>query len=118
MNRLLAQTSTSPGGVTIQTEEGNFTLESPLRSEITDISSIVNILISFLLPLALIILFLMFVYSGFTFITAKGASDKIEKAQKIMMSSLAGIILLVISFFLVRILAAIFGLDGGGILPS
>lgn len=93
-----------------------FTVPSPLRSEITDLSSLIDIMITFLLPFALVILFLMFVYAGFTFMTAHGEQDKINKAKGVMISSITGVILLLVAFFLVRILATVFGLDGGGII--
>ena len=101
MKNLLAQTPTP------------FVIESPLRSEITDVSSLVDIVISFLFPFAAVILFGILVMAGFTFITAAGEADKIGKAQKMIVSALVGFILLVISFLVVRIVATVFGLGGG-----
>jgi heme/copper-type cytochrome/quinol oxidase subunit 2 len=103
MSNLLAQ-SPSPAGIVFK---------SPLRSEITDISSLINILIKFLFPIASLMVFGMIVYAGFTFMNSKGNATEVGKAKDMILNSLIGLVLLVVAFFIVRIAALIFGFTGG-----
>ena len=96
---------------------GDITIKSPLRSEITDISSLINVFMSFLFPLALIIIFLMFVYAGYLYLSSEGSPDKVKQAQGVITSSIVGFILLFVAFFVVRLVASFFGFQGG-ILPK
>lgn len=113
MMNLLAQVSVSPTTV----PAAGFALKSPLRSEITDISSLISILMSVLFPFGALLLFIMVVYAGFTFMNARGNAQDVAKAQNIIINALIGFVLLVIAFFIVRIAALIFGFEGG-ILPK
>lgn len=95
----------------------SFTINNPLRAEITDISGLMSVLISFLFPLAAVLLFCMLSYAGFVYLSSEGNAEKVNKARTIITSSIIGLIILFLAFFIIRIVSAIFGFQGG-ILPS
>lgn len=97
------------GGIKIN----DYSIESPLRDDIATVSDLINILIDFLIPFAILILFLMFVYTGYTFLTSRGNPEKIKQARGIITSALIGFVLLVMAFFIVRIIGTIFNFSGG-----
>ena len=113
---LLAQAE-STGDLILKNESGVMTIKSPLRAEITDLSSLFNTMITIALPLAMLIFFCVTIYAGFILLTSEGSADKIKQAQGIFKSSIIGLILLLVAFLIVRIVATIFGF-GGGILPQ
>lgn len=59
---------------------------------------IINYFLGFLGILAVI----MVIYGGVTYVTAAGAEDKVGEAKKIIMYSLVGIIIILLSFALVN----------------
>lgn len=115
---MLSLLSQNTGDLIIKGDAGeDFSIKSPLRSEITDISGLIDVLLTFLFPLAAVLLFVMLSYAGFVYLNSEGAPDKIKQAQGIITSSIIGLILLFLAFFIIRIVSSIFGFDGG-ILPS
>jgi cytochrome bd-type quinol oxidase subunit 2 len=62
---------------------------------------ILNIVNFFLLFLGLIAV-IMIIYGGITYVTAAGNQEKIESAKKIILYAIVGIIIVLISFALVR----------------
>ena len=64
-------------------------------------SLILNIVNFFLLFLGLIAV-IMIIYGGITYVTAAGNQEKIESAKKIILYAIVGIIIVLISFALVR----------------
>ncbi len=102
-------------GLTIGSGSAATTIYSPLRKEITDISSLTDLLLPALFGFAGIILFVMFVYAGYTFMLSEGKADKLGKAQDTFIYAILGFALLIFAFFLTRIVGYIFGLSGGGL---
>lgn len=88
-------------------------IESPLRDDIVSISDLINVLLQFLLPVAIAILFLMFVYAGYMYLTSQGDPGKVKEASAIITSTIIGAFLLVVAFLVVRIIGYIFGFSGG-----
>jgi len=90
----------------------NQTIEGPLAfnslGEI--ISRIVN---AFLIPIAGVILLLVFIWAGFEFMTSEGNPDKIKSAQAKITTGIIGIVLLVLSFLIVKVVELIFGVQTG-----
>lgn len=115
---ILADASGS-GGLIIRGDgnSGDLTIRNPLRSEISDVSGLVNVLMGFLLPVALLIIFLMFIYAGYLFLSSEGSAEKVKQAQGVIVSSIIGLVLLFFAFFIIRLISSIFGFQGG-ILPS
>lgn len=60
-----------------------------------------NIVNFFLLFLGLIAV-IMIIYGGISYVTAAGNQEKIEKAKKVIMYAIVGIVIVLISFALVR----------------
>lgn len=87
-------------------------LEGPL-SGINTLGDVANILLRFVIPLAVIILFLIFIWSGYDYLLSRGNPEKIKSAQAKLMTGIIGFVLLIASYFIVKLLSSIFGLGGG-----
>jgi len=74
------------------------------------VSRVINV---FLIPIAGIILLLIFIFAGYDFITSQGNPEKIKSAQAKMTSGIIGLVLLVLSFLVVRVVELIFGVKSG-----
>lgn len=94
----------------IQTGTGPpVTIKGPLADKITGISDILNIVLSFLIPIAGLILFFVFVSAGYDFLFSQGNPEKVKSAQAKITTGIIGFIFLTLSYFLVRAIALIFG---------
>lgn len=102
-----------PGNLIIKTEGQDFLIENPIKPELSTISGILNTLIGFLLPIGLIVVFIMIVYAGFTYISSDGDPARIKKAQGTIVTALIGLFLLFLAFFIVRLVGYIFNFQGG-----
>lgn len=107
MKNLLAQ------GITINGQH----IEGPLKGfggqPIEKLSDVINILVVFLYPLAGILLFIFLVWGGYDFLLSGGDPEKVKSGKAKITSALIGFILLVLSFFIVRLFSYIFGLGSG-----
>jgi len=101
-NNLLAQ-SLSIGGQTI---------EGPLKG-IDNIGSLISTILSFLLPLAGIILLFVLISGGYDFMMSQGNPEKIKAGQAKITTGIIGFILLAVSYLMVRVISSIFGLGNG-----
>ncbi|MCX7955798.1 MAG: hypothetical protein N2593_01670 [Patescibacteria group bacterium] len=94
------------------------TIEGPLRipgvdsSEIK-LSHIIGRILQFMMPLAGIILLFILIWGGYDYILSQGNQDKIKSAQAKITAGLIGFGILIFSYFLVRLISFIFGLQGG-----
>lgn len=114
MKHLLAQNLQITG----VDEAGNpysVSFKGPLKDSIGSISDLINLLLSIMYPIAGVILFFMIVIGGFKWMSSQGEPDKLDSARKYMTNGVVGFVLLALSFFLVRLIAFVFGLDGGGL---
>lgn len=114
--RYLSQ-STTPAGSSIRIGSGADAVDiySPLRPEIKDISSLLDYGMPIMFAFASVILFVMFLYAGYTFMMSEGKADKISTAQNTFIYGIVGFALLFLAFFITRVAGYIFGLDAGGI---
>lgn len=109
-NKLLAQQlklpNTTPGAPDI-------VVEGPLRPELAQagVGGIISLLLSFLYAFAAVILFFMFVWGGYDILTSQGSEEKMSSGSQKIASGVIGFILLVLAFFVTRIVAYVFGLD-------
>lgn len=87
-------------------------IEGPLKN-ITHIADLINILFTFIYPLAAILMFFFLVWGGWDFLLSGGSPEKIKSGKARITYALAGFLLLISSFLIVRLVAKIFGLDGG-----
>lgn len=75
------------------------------------IVQIVNIFLGFLGILAVLII----LYGGWIWMTSQGAADKIDKAKKIILNAVIGLIIILASYAIARfIIYQIYGATGGG----
>lgn len=77
------------------------------------LADIINVVISFVYPLAGLILFFILVWGGYEYLTSAGNAEKVKSAQGKITSGLIGFFLLMISYLAVRIIIRIFGLGEG-----
>ncbi len=88
-------------------------IQGPLDSSINNLGDLVNRMLTFLLPLAGIILLFVLIWGGYDYMMSQGSPDKIKSAQAKITTGLIGFFLLITSYLLVRVIAAIFGLSTG-----
>lgn len=87
-------------------------IEGPLKN-ITHIADLINILFTFIYPLAAILMFLFLVWGGYDFLLSGGNPEKIKSGKARITYALVGFLLLITSFLIVRLIARIFGLTEG-----
>jgi len=79
------------------------------KSGITGTENIGDLLlkyVNFALPFLALAAFLGFVFAGFLYVTAYGAQDQIEKAKKILIYSVVGLIVVILSYSIVQLLTS------------
>lgn len=79
----------------------------------TDIASIINNVVPFVMSLAGIILFFVLMWGGLDYVTSQGLPEKLKSANAKISAGVIGFVLLVLSFLITRILAYIFGIGQG-----
>jgi hypothetical protein len=87
----------STNGVSLNTRIAN-----PLGSNITDLPTFINVIVSFVLLIAIPIIVLAVIYAGFLFVTAQGNSEKLKKAKTTLLYTLIGAALLLGSFIIAK----------------
>lgn len=92
---------------------GSQTLQGPLDSSVDSLGKIITKSLSFIIPMAGIILLFVLISGGYDYIMSQGNAEKMKSAQGKITSGIIGFILLILSFLMVRVIALIFGLGGG-----
>jgi hypothetical protein len=69
-----------------------------------DIGALIIKYVNFILPYLTLAAFLAFIYAGFMYVTAFGKDEQTEKAKKIMTYAVIGIVLVILSYGIVRLL--------------
>lgn len=87
-------------------------IEGPLEG-INNIGDLINRILPFLITFSGVILLLVLIWGGYDFITSQGDAQKVKSAQAKITTGIIGFVLLIISYLLVRLIAKIFGLEGG-----
>lgn len=75
------------------------------------IANLVNIFLPLLIIGAALLLLVMLLYGGFLWITAGGTSENLSKAQKTMTFAILGLVVVVISFVVVKLITLIFNIS-------
>jgi len=89
-------------------------ISSPLPDNLNNLGSIISRIVNFfLIPIAGVILLLIFIWAGYDFMMSEGSPEKIKSAQAKITTGVIGIILLVSSFLIVRVIEMIFGIRSG-----
>lgn len=85
-------------------------LQAPKNYDISTLSGIINIIVSFIYPLATILLFIYLVWGGFDFLLGRGNPEKVKLGQAKITAALVGFILLMASYIIVKLIISVFGL--------
>ncbi|MBI5127423.1 hypothetical protein HZA76_03120 [Candidatus Roizmanbacteria bacterium] len=80
---------------------------------IENLGQLVSRVLSFLLPLAGVILLFVLIWGGYDYMMSQGNPEKVKTAQAKITTGIIGFGLLIFSYLLVRLIAAIFGLQTG-----
>lgn len=80
---------------------------------VNSLADVITRVLSFLFPLAGILLFLFLVWGGYDFLLSGGEPEKIQAGRAKITAALIGFLLLVFSLFIVRLIAFVFKLGGG-----
>ncbi len=91
---------------------GGQPIEGPLQG-INNIADLINRILPFFITAAGIILFFVFIWGGYDFISSQGNAEKIKSAQAKITTGIIGFVLLIVSYLLVRLIVRIFGLGEG-----
>jgi len=83
--------------------------ESPVTLQ--DLEVVFSRIIEIVLGLAGVVLFLMLIMGGFRFITAGGDPKAIEGAKKTLTYAIGGIVLIALSFLILRFISTFTGVD-------
>ena len=75
------------------------------------ISSFVNLFIPLMMVAASVLTLIMFLWGGFTYLTAGGDSEMIAKAQKIFSFTIVGLVLIISSYLFVKLIGKILGIN-------
>lgn len=92
---------------------GTEIVRGPLDPSLQTIGDVINRVVSFIFPVGVLILFVVFVMGGFDYMTSQGNPEKIKSGQAKIKTGIIGFLILVFAFLIVRILAFIFGLTTG-----
>lgn len=87
----------------VEVEEGVATLRG--------LEAIFSNMVSVILGLAGIVLFLLLVIGGFRYITSGGDPKKVEQARNTLTYAIAGILVIALSFLVLRIIQELTGAD-------
>jgi len=88
-------------------------IQGPLDSSVDSLGKMITKALSFIMPMAGIVLLFVLISGGYDYMMSQGNADKIKSAQGKITSGIVGFVLLIISFLVVRLIATIFGLGGG-----
>ena len=88
-------------------------IKGPLDPKFTNISSIINNVVPFVMTIAGILLFFVLMWGGFDYISSQGAPEKLKTANAKITAGIIGFVLLILSFLITRIFSYIFGVGQG-----
>jgi hypothetical protein len=97
-----------PGGETVESPAASGGLLA--KSNFT-LSEIISSLLPYIFTLAGLVLFIMLIMGGFGMLTSAGSPDKMKAAQGKITSAVIGFVIIFISYWLMRILEIVFGLN-------
>lgn len=89
--------------------------EVPTANDITvaqvDIQSLIDNIVGAVFGLAVLVLFALIVYGGYTYLTSAGESEKIKKAQNILTNSVIGFGIIAGAFVIIKLIARALGIS-------
>lgn len=88
-------------------------ITGPLQG-IDKLTDLINVLINVILfPLAGVIVFFILIWGGYDLLMSQGEAEKIQAGKNKITTAIIGLVLLVTSYLITRIIGYIFGLGGG-----
>lgn len=90
-----------------------FEVKGPLDASISDIGSLINRLLVFGIPLAVLLLFFVFISAGYDLLQAGGSPDKVKSAKAKFTYGIIGLVLLLMAYFITALIGQIFGFGKG-----
>lgn len=87
-------------------------ISGPMTS-INSLSDLVGRVLSYLIPLAGVILFLIIIWGGYNILMSQGNPEKLQEGRQKITAGIIGFVLLVCSFFIARLIGFIFGVGEG-----
>lgn len=91
-------------------------IKGPLDPNIKNLGDLISRMLSFIIPLAGIVLLFVLIWGGFDYMMSQGNPEKIKSAQGKITTGIIGFFLLIGSYLIVKVIAGIFGLSSSGIL--
>jgi hypothetical protein len=86
-------------------------LMGPDKQKIFTIGDVINILTSFLYPIAGVLLFIYLAWGGFNFLMSRGEKEKVQQGKDKITAAIIGFFILMVSYVLVRLISSILGLS-------
>lgn len=83
----------------------------PIAQQFSNLGSILNLVIPLLIITATIIFLFMMIFGAISIMTAGGTPENLEKAKKLFQFSIAGFILIMVSYLSVKVIAKILNID-------
>jgi hypothetical protein len=84
---------------------------APVGTDGLTLGWLIGVIMNYVYPFAGILLFFVIASAGYDYILSSGEPEKLKTAQSKMLYALIGIILLVASYMIVRVVGAVMGLD-------
>lgn len=101
---VFAQTGVSGTTVTTTTSPLDFSLNNPLDDEIDSVPVLIEKLIEIVVVIAVPIITVMIIYTGFLFVQARGNPTKIEVAKKALQWTLLGAAIIIGAWTIAQII--------------
>jgi len=82
-------------------------LADPSRNPVAKFSSIgmlINVIVPLIMTVGALSFLVMLLFGAFTYLTSEGSPEKLKKAQSILLFSVVGLLLMVASFIIVRLI--------------
>lgn len=92
---------------------GGQCIDGPLSGGINTIGDLINRVMTFFIPLIVIILFFVLIWGGIDFLTSRGNPEKIKSATAKITAGVIGFVLFLLAFLITRVLSNIFGIGQG-----
>ncbi|OGK16245.1 hypothetical protein A2774_04645 [Candidatus Roizmanbacteria bacterium RIFCSPHIGHO2_01_FULL_39_12c] len=80
-------------------------------ARIATFANLLNVVIPILITGAAILLLIMLLYGAFLWITSSGNQENLAKAQKTMTYAILGLVVVILSFIIVKVITLIFKID-------
>jgi len=89
-------------------------IKGPLPDNFNNLGGLISRVITlFLIPIASVILLLVFIWAGYDFMMSEGNPEKIKSAQAKITTGVIGLVLLVLSFLIIKVVEVILGIRNG-----